>query len=118
MTDIYENKNLYDELSRLVIKCPSMWEKPSDWDSKYSNYITDDFNIWALNEKEELKELKEYIEKQFIFSKKNKRDIFGANVKNTKYYYFNPIKFLKYYLKETIQEMNPYKLSPLSRHFV
>ena len=85
-----------------------MWEKPSDWDSKYSNCITDDFNIWALNEKEELKELKEYIEKQFIFSKNNKRDIFGANVKNTKYYYFNPIKFLKYYLKETVQEVNPY----------
>lgn len=108
LSDIYENKNLYDELSRLVIKCPSMWEKPNDWDSNYSNYITDDFNIWALNKSEDLNCLKEYIERQFIFSKNNKRDIFGANVKNTKYYYFNPIKFLKYYLKETVQEMNPY----------
>ncbi|MCQ2976250.1 MAG: M23 family metallopeptidase, partial [Bacteroidales bacterium] len=102
---IYKDSTLYNDLTRLIIKAPSMWEKPSDWDSNYKKYITDDYSLWGVTENE-LPNVKKYIENQFFVTPDNKKKLIDST--STKHYYFHPIKFLEYYLKKTVQDFNPY----------
>lgn len=106
---VYGNQDnaLYKQLTRLIIKAPSMWEEPKGgWDSKKSDYVKN-LLYWGLSDNT-LNELYRYIENQFFIKHDNKKKIFGNKVENYKYYFFHPLKFLEYYSKKTLHENNPY----------
>lgn len=98
------DKKLYNELNRLIIKCPSMWEKPSTWNTSKKTYIKD-VGYWGIPDSKE-NELFNYLENCFFIDSTNKEKILGTT--ETQYYFFHPLKFLNYYAKKTLQEFNPY----------
>lgn len=98
------NQTLYNQLNRLLIKCPSMWEKPASWDSSKDDYIKD-VGYWGITDEMKPK-LFQYLENCFFINKTNKEKILGTT--ETQYYFFHPLKFLHYYTKKTLQEFNPY----------
>lgn len=102
---IYKNGDtkLYEQLNRLVIKCPSMWEEPEQLNAGFIR----DVGYWGVSEGTE--DICNYLRTLFFITKDNKAQIFAnENVKEKKYYYFHPLKFLQYYTEKTIQEFNPY----------
>lgn len=108
-----QNSSLYEQLSRLVIKAPSIWEEPENWDSVKKSYI-ENIGYWGIP-KSSLDSLYEYIKNQFFIissgGNSNKNKIFTEecekNISNN-YYFFHPLRFLQYYTEKTIQEFNPY----------
>ena len=100
---IYSNLSLYKELSRLIIKCPSMWEEPEKWDNEKDDYLKNTAYIGLVDKKS----VQDYIKEQFFFKTGSdiKNKLFATD--NTQYYYFHPLEFLKYYSK-THQEYCPY----------
>lgn len=104
---IYKNGDtkLYEQLNRLVIKCPSMWEEPEQLNAGFIR----DVGYWSVSEGKDTEDICNYLRTLFFITKDNKAQIFAnENVKEKKYYYFHPLKFLQYYTEKTIQEFNPY----------
>lgn len=106
---VYGNQDneLYKQLTRLIIKAPSMWEEPKGgWESKKADYVKS-LLYWGLSDNS-LNDLYNYIKNQFFINQDTKEKILGNKVQSYKYYFFHPLRFLEYYSKKTLHENNPY----------
>lgn len=106
-----QDQQLYKQLSRLVIQCPSMWELPEGFENQkevQKKYIRD-IGYWGVSEGKDTDDVADYLKDLFFLKSDNKTKLFGEGIGKTKeYYYFHPFRFLYYYTEKTLQEFNPY----------